>query len=79
MLSDTFASQDWRTKCMLDLSLNEVIITPVTGDPKFLPVYHRMADVLARFRCSLGCLRDTDCHCCFGGGGVLYLVPASNW
>ena len=46
----------------------------MTRDPRFLPVYHRTVDVLARFRCSLGCLRDGDRRCCFGGDSVLYLV-----
>ena len=35
-------------------------------DPRFLPVHHRTADVLARFCCSLGCFGDVDRHCCFG-------------
>lgn len=46
MLPDTSASQDWRTKCILDLSLT---ITPVTRDPELLPVYHGTVDMLARF------------------------------
>ena len=34
-----------------------------------------MADVLARFRCSLGCFGDTDCYC-FGVGHVQNYVCA---
>lgn len=48
-------------------------------DPHFLPVHHRMADVSARFRCSLGCFEDVNCDCCFGVGHVLYLVSAPGW
>ena len=66
VLLDTFASQDWRTKCILDLSLDRVIITLI--DPRFLSVHHRMADVLARFRRSLGLLQGPQSLLLFRGG-----------
>lgn len=51
----------------------------VTRDPKSLPVYHGTADVLACFRCLLGCLVDTDHRCFFEGCAALYLVSAPDW
>jgi hypothetical protein len=77
ILMDAFTSQDWRIECILELSLNGVTIT--SFDPRFLPVHHRTADVLARFRRPLGCFGDTDRLCYFGVGHVLYLVSAPNW
>jgi len=55
VLLDAFASQDWRTKCMLDLSLNGVITA--SFDPRFLPVHYKNGGRVGPFPLLAGLLR----------------------
>lgn len=72
-LLDAFASQGWWTKCMLDLSLNGVVIT--SFDPSFLSVHYRTVDVLTRFRRPPGCFWDADRLRRFGVGTSCTMRP----